>query len=64
MRTSSISAGPANFAGFRRHIIEASPFRILAYLNISFPGIFAYSRAVMVGECSDLRCSILLNAFV
>lgn len=49
------SAGPANFAGFRRHIIEQSPVRILAYLNISFPGIFAYSRAVMVGECSDLR---------
>jgi dihydroorotase len=49
------SAGPANFAGFRRHIIEPSGVRILAYLNISFPGIFAYSRAVMVGECSDLR---------
>ena len=49
------SAGPANFAGFRRHIIETSPVRILAYLNISFPGIFAYSRTVMVGECSDLR---------
>ena len=49
------SAGPANFAGFRRHIIESSAVRILAYLNISFPGIFAYSRAVMVGECSDLR---------
>jgi dihydroorotase len=49
------SAGPANFAGFRRHIIEQSNVRILAYLNISFPGIFAYSHAVMVGECSDLR---------
>ena len=49
------SAGPGNFAGFRRHIIEGSSVRILAYLNISFPGIFAYSRAVMVGECSDLR---------
>jgi dihydroorotase len=49
------SAGPANFAGFRRHIIEQSDVRILAYLNISFPGIFAYSHAVMVGECSDLR---------
>jgi dihydroorotase len=48
------SAGPANFSGFRRFIIERSAVRILAYLNISFPGIFAYSRAVMVGECSDL----------
>jgi dihydroorotase len=49
------SSGPGNFAGFRRHIIEQSDVRILAYLNISFPGIFAYSQAVMVGECSDLR---------
>jgi dihydroorotase len=49
------SAGPANFPGFRRFIIERSAVRILAYLNISFPGIFAYSREVMVGECSDLR---------
>ena len=49
------SAGPGNFAGFRQHVIEPSPVRILAYLNISFPGIFAYSRAVMFGECSDIR---------
>jgi dihydroorotase len=49
------SAGPGNFAGFRRHVIEPSPVRILAYLNISFPGIFAYSKTVMVGECGDIR---------
>ena len=49
------SAGPGNFLGFRHHIIEKSPVRILPYLNICFAGIFAYSRAVMVGECSDLR---------
>lgn len=49
------SAGPGNFLGFRRHVIEPSPVRILAYLNISFPGIFAYSKAVMFGECSDIR---------
>lgn len=53
------SAGAGNMAGFRRHVIERSAPRILAYLNISFPGIFAFSREVMVGECSDLR---LLNA--
>ncbi len=29
--------------------------RILAYLNVSFAGIFAFSRTVMVGESSDLR---------
>jgi dihydroorotase len=49
------SAGPANFLGFRHHVIERSPVRILAYLNISFPGIFAYGAGVMVGECSDIR---------
>ena len=49
------SAGPGNFHGFRRHVIEPSPVRILPYLNISFPGIFAFSAAVMVGECADIR---------
>ncbi|MBK7469655.1 MAG: hypothetical protein IPI73_02450 [Betaproteobacteria bacterium] len=28
--------------------------RILAYLNVSFAGIFAFSRTVMVGESSNL----------
>ena len=32
--------------------------RILAYLNISFAGIFAFGHRVMVGECGDFR---LLN---
>jgi dihydroorotase len=49
------SAGPGNFHGFRRHVIEASPLRIIPFLNISFPGIFAFSAGVMVGECADLR---------
>jgi len=49
------TAGPGNFPGFRRHVIEPSPVRILAYLNVSFAGIFAFSRTVMVGEASDLR---------
>lgn len=49
------SAGAGNFHGFRRHIIEASPIRILAYLNISYPGIFAFSKPVMVGESTDVR---------
>jgi dihydroorotase len=62
------SAGPGNFPGFRRHVIEPSPVRILAYLNISFPGIFAFSKTVMVGECSDIRlldpaeCVRVINA--
>ena len=49
------SAGPGNLAGFRKHVIEPSDPRILAYMNISFPGIFAFSKTVMVGECADLR---------
>jgi dihydroorotase len=49
------SAGAANFHGFRKFVIESSPVNIIAFLNISFPGIFAYSAPVMVGECCDLR---------
>jgi dihydroorotase len=49
------SAGPGNFAGFRKHVIEPSAVRILAYLHISFAGIFAYSKTVMVGESEELR---------
>ena len=49
------SSGPGNFYGFRRHVIEASPLRIIPFLNVSFPGIFAFSAGVMVGECADLR---------
>jgi dihydroorotase len=49
------SAGAGNFLGFRRHVIERARVRILAYLNISFAGIFGFSRNVMVGECSDIR---------
>src|SRR5438132_12272756 len=49
------SAGPDNFHGFRRHVIEPSPLRILPYLNVSFPGIFAFAATVMVGENTDLR---------
>ncbi len=49
------SAGPGNFAGFRKHVIEQSPVRILAYLHISHAGIYGFSDNVMVGESEDLR---------
>ncbi len=49
------SAGPGNFAGFRKHVIERSDTRILAYLHVSHAGIFAFSPTVMVGESQDLR---------
>jgi dihydroorotase len=32
------SAGPGNFAGFRKHVIERSEVRILAYLHVSHAG--------------------------
>jgi dihydroorotase len=49
------SAGPGNFAGFRRHVIEPSQVRILAYLHVSHAGIFGFSHRVMVGESEEIR---------
>lgn len=50
------TAGAANLAGFRRHVIEpARPLRIVPLLNLSFAGIFAFSKTVMVGESEDVR---------
>jgi dihydroorotase len=48
------SAGPGNFAGFRKHVIEVSETRILAYLHVSHAGIFGFSPSVMVGESLNL----------
>jgi dihydroorotase len=49
------SAGPGNFAGFRKHVIEPSEVRILAYLHVSFAGVYAFSPTIMVGESEDIR---------
>jgi len=49
------SAGPGNFKGFRRHVIEPSQVRILAYLHVSFAGIYAFSKTIMVGESEEMR---------
>lgn len=49
------SAGPGNWAGFRKHVIERSEARILAYLHVSFAGIYGFSKTVMVGESEDVR---------
>ena len=49
------SAGPGNFPGFRKHVIEPSQVRILAYLHVSHAGIWGFSNNVMVGESEDLR---------
>ena len=56
------SAGPGNYLGFLEHVIEPSPVRIIAYLNVSFAGIYAFSRRVMVGESGDLRLMAPIDA--
>lgn len=49
------SAGPGNFAGFRKHVIDRSRTRILAYLHVSFAGIYGFGGRIMVGESHDMR---------
>lgn len=49
------SAGPGNFTGFREHVIERSRVRILAYLHVSFAGIYGFGGRIMVGESHDMR---------
>ena len=59
------SAGAGNFAGFRDHVITQSKTRILAYLNISFAGIYAFSKRVSVGDSDsiDRRQHAMIAAF-
>ena len=40
------SAGAGNYDGFRDYVMRHSPYRILAFLNISFPGIFGFDKDV------------------
>lgn len=49
------SAGAGNFAGFRRFVAESTRLRILAFLNVSYAGIFGFGSNLWVGECWDLR---------
>jgi dihydroorotase len=56
------SAGPGNYPGFLEHVIRPSPVRILAYLNISFAGIYGFSKRIMVGESGDLRLMAPIDA--
>lgn len=49
------SAGPGNFAGFRKHVIEKSTARILVYLHVSFAGIYGFAKNIMLGESHDIR---------
>jgi dihydroorotase len=62
------SAGPGNWMGFRRHVIEPSPVRILAYLHVSHAGIYGFDKRVMVGESRELQlmnpvdCAVVADA--
>ena len=49
------SAGPGNFAGFRKHVIEPSPVNIFALLHISFAGIYGFDWNIHIGESDDMR---------
>ncbi len=49
------SAGPGNFAGFRKHVVEKSQVRILAYLHISHAGIFGLDTNMEVGESENMK---------
>lgn len=46
------SAGAGNYDGFRDYVMARSPYRILAFLNISFPGIFGFDWGVSLGEAT------------
>ena len=56
------SAGPGNFAGFRSHVIDRAQTRILAFLNISFAGIYGFSHTISVGEAQDMRLMAVREA--
>lgn len=49
------SAGPGNYKGFARHVIAPAFPRVLAYIHVSFAGIYAFSNRIMVGESHDMR---------
>lgn len=52
------SAGAANINGLFSLVAPLTPVRILAFLNLSFTGIFADDGRIRMGEAEDLR---LLN---
>lgn len=48
------SAGAGNYEGLQEFVMARAQARVLAFLNISFPGIFAFDRGLMVGEATRL----------
>ena len=51
------SAGPGNFAGFRRHVIERSAVRILPYLHYLSPASMASPNASWSAKATTFACS-------
>jgi dihydroorotase len=63
------SAGAGNFKAFKQYIVDSSPVRIMAFLNISFAGIFGCMNlesgdfeSGWVGELCDLRLANISEA--
>ena len=46
------SAGAGNYDGFRDYVMAQSPYRIFAFLNVSFPGIFGFDKGLSLGEAT------------
>lgn len=44
------SSGAGNYDGLRDYVMARSPYRIFAFLNISFPGIFGFDKGLSLGE--------------
>ncbi|HQZ14025.1 MAG TPA: amidohydrolase/deacetylase family metallohydrolase [Devosia sp.] len=49
------SSGAGNYDGFRDYVMKHSDYRILAFLNISFPGIFGFLQNLQVGEANAIK---------
>ncbi len=56
------SVGPGNYPGFLKHVIKPAQTRILAYLNISFAGIYGFSGTISVDEAKDMRLMAVREA--
>ena len=49
------TAGASSIHGLVDYVIKPCPVRILAFLNISYAGIFGFNPAINVGEATDPR---------
>ena len=56
------SAGAGNFAGFKEYVVNSSRSRILSFLNISYTGMFCFTRDLQVGELLNLELASVNHA--